>query len=100
QALFLLNAPFVIDAAIKATARIPVASRTQDERIESAFRLILGRMPTTSEVAASKTFLDSFVPESQANSGVYSRVARNAKRARWTVFCQSLMATVEFRTIR
>ena len=100
QALFLLNAPFVIDAAIKATARIPAASRTQDERIESAFRLILGRMPTTSEVAASKTFLDSFVPESQANSGVYSRVARNAERARWTVFCQSLMATVEFRTIR
>jgi hypothetical protein len=100
QALFLLNSPFVIDAAIKASGRIPVASRTQDERIESAFRMILGRMPSASEVIASKAFLDDFVPESQANSGVYSRVARNAERARWTVFCQSLMATVEFRTIR
>jgi len=100
QALFLLNSPFVIDAAIKASGRIPVASRTQDERIESAFRMILGRMPSTSEVIASKAFLKDFVPESQADSGVYSRVARNAERARWTVFCQSLMATVEFRTIR
>ncbi len=100
QALYLLNAPFVIDAAIKASARIPVASRTQDERIESVFRMILGRMPSATEVKASKAFLDSFVPESQANSGVYSRVARNAERARWTVFCQSLMATVEFRTVR
>jgi hypothetical protein len=100
QALFLLNSPFVIDAAIKASGRIPVASRTQDERIESVFRMILGRMPSASEVIASKAFLDDFVPESQANSGVYSRVARNAERARWTVFCQSLMATVEFRTIR
>lgn len=100
QALYLLNAPFVIDAAIKASARIPVASRTQDERIESVFRMILGRMPSATEVNASKAFLDSFVPESQANSGVYSRVARNAERARWTVFCQSLMATVEFRTVR
>lgn len=100
QALYLLNAPFVIDAAIKASARIPVASRTQDERIESVFRMILGRMPSATEVKASKAFLDSFVPESQANSGVYSRVARNPERARWTVFCQSLMATVEFRTVR
>ena len=100
QALYLLNAPFVIDAAIKASARIPVASRTQDERIESVFRMILGRMPSATEVMASKAFLDSFVPESQANSGVYSRVARNPERARWTVFCQSLMATVEFRTVR
>ena len=100
QALYLLNSPFVIDASIKAAARIPVASRTQDERIESAFRMILGRMPTASEVTASKAFLESFVPESQANSGVYSRVARNAERARWTVLCQSLMATVEFRTVR
>lgn len=100
QALYLLNSPFVIDASIKAAARIPVASRTQDERIESAFRMILGRMPTPSEVTASKAFLESFVPESQANSGVYSRVARNAERARWTVLCQSLMATVEFRTVR
>ena len=100
QALFLLNAPFVIDAAIKASARIPAASRTQDERIESVFRMILGRMPSATEVKASKAFLDSFVPESQVNSGVYSRVARNAERARWTVFCQSLMATVEFRTVR
>jgi hypothetical protein len=100
QALFLLNAPFVIDAAIKASGRIPAASRTQDERIESAFRIILGRMPSAKEITASKAFLDSFVPESQSNSGVYSRVARNAERARWTVFCQSLMATVEFRTIR
>jgi len=100
QALYLLNAPFVIDAAIKASGRIPAASRSQDERIESAFRMILGRLPSTAEVTASKAFLDSFVPESQANSGVYSRVARNAERARWTVFCQSLMATVEFRTVR
>jgi len=100
QALYLLNAPFVIDAAIKASGRIPIASRTQDERIESVFRMILGRMPSANEVKASKAFLDSFVPESQANSGVYSRVARNAERARWTVFCQSLMATVEFRTVR
>ena len=100
QALFLLNAPFVIDAAIKASGRIPVASRTQDDRIESVFRMILGRMPSPKEVTASKAFLDSFVPESQSNSGVYSRVARNSERARWTVFCQSLMATVEFRTVR
>jgi hypothetical protein len=100
QALYLLNAPFIIDAAIKASGRIPAASRTPEERIESVFRMILGRLPSASEVTASKAFLDSFVPEAQANTGVYSRVARNPERAKWTVFCQSLMATVEFRTVR
>jgi hypothetical protein len=55
QALYLMNAPFVTNQARALAARTPVGSDT--ERIDSLFRLTLGRSATTAEAQAAAEFL-------------------------------------------
>ncbi|HUR57908.1 MAG TPA: DUF1549 and DUF1553 domain-containing protein, partial [Opitutaceae bacterium] len=57
QSLTLLNAPEVLTAAEQTAARVTQEAGTPDERIELAYRLILGRGPTADEQAMSREFL-------------------------------------------
>ena len=58
QALFSMNAPFVIEQARALAARPEVASvPTTDERIAALYRVVLARSPAPAEVEAAARFL-------------------------------------------
>ena len=83
QALFSMNAPFVIQQA-RALASRSEADASTDARIATLYRLALGRSPTATETRAAARFLE---PASQAgNSGL----------SRWEQFAQVLLMTNEF----
>jgi hypothetical protein len=57
QALALLNAADVAEAARALAARVTAEATTQDERVALAYRLALGRRPTEAEVRLAREFL-------------------------------------------
>jgi hypothetical protein len=57
QALALLNASDATKAAKALAERLMNEAKTDEERIDRAYRLTLGRSPTTSEKERAKTFL-------------------------------------------
>lgn len=56
QALFFLNSPFVAEQARHLAAR---ASGTDAQKIETLYRLALGRSPSTAELTAAQRFFSS-----------------------------------------
>jgi uncharacterized protein DUF1549/uncharacterized protein DUF1553/cytochrome c len=68
QALFAINSPFVAQQARDLSARPEIVSCTSDqERIETLYRLILFRQPAASEYAALEAFLEAAAAEPAAD---------------------------------
>jgi hypothetical protein len=87
QALYLMNSPFVL-AQAKAFANRLLALPGEDEaRVEQAFRLALTRSPSTSENAQALAYLR----ETAQTQG---------RPAAWAAFCQTLLASAEFRYLQ
>jgi hypothetical protein len=57
QALTLLNASDVTEAAKALAARVTVETRTEEERVALVYRLALGRRPTAAELRLARDFL-------------------------------------------
>ena len=57
QALTLLNAPDVSEAAKALAARVTAGATTEEERIALAYRLALGRRPAPTEMRLAREFL-------------------------------------------
>jgi hypothetical protein len=57
QALTLLNAADVLEAARALAARLTQAAASDEERVTQAFRLTLGRRPTETELRLAREFL-------------------------------------------
>jgi hypothetical protein len=89
QALFSMNAPFVVEQA-KALASRPdvAAAATTDERIAALYRVVLARSPAPSEVAAAVRFLAPANP-TLAGPG-------HSQLSRWEQLAQVLLMTNEF----
>ncbi len=84
QALFLLNSPFVIAQANHAAARLLAETHADDRaRVVRAWRLAIGRAPTSSETDIALRFLAS---------------GKDVKQA-WATLIQSLFASIEFRYV-
>ncbi len=66
QALFFLNDPFVHANAEKFAQRLLATGNVEAKQIETAYRLALGRSPTTSERAEAAEFLDAYRAEMAA----------------------------------
>jgi hypothetical protein len=58
QALVLLNASDVVEASRALAARVAAMATTADDQITAAFRLALGRLPTTTERQRAHAFLE------------------------------------------
>jgi hypothetical protein len=58
QALALLNASDVVDAALALAKRVEKEAQSNDERTTLAYRLTLGRRPTAAELRAAHEFLE------------------------------------------
>jgi hypothetical protein len=57
QALALLNAPDVMEAARRLATRLSAEAASEEERITLAFRLVLARRPAATEMQMSREFL-------------------------------------------
>jgi hypothetical protein len=119
QALYLLNSPFVRSMAGFLAARIlratAAAAPTHDERLklalDDAYRLTLGREPTTDEIARTSAFIDEYIAlwearEAQspgklasAAEGYDEKLASLVDLAHfhaWRAMCQALFCRHEF----
>ncbi len=89
QALFSMNAPFVIEQARALAARDEVArASTTEERVDALYRAVLGRPATGAEVAAASRFTGA--PDRSSNPAGRSRLTR------WEQLAQVLLMTNEF----
>lgn len=95
QALYLMNDDRAIDVAREFARRLAVMDIKDQERIEVAFRLALGREPNSTERSACRRFFDDFAKADAVNNDSRSSLRERA----WTAFCQSLFMTSEFRTL-
>ncbi len=85
QALYMLNAPFVMQAAGTAAQRLLDAPELDtDQRVTIAYRSALGRFPTDRERRLAADFLGT-EPTKPGNASI------------WTEFIQALVASVAFR---
>jgi hypothetical protein len=83
QALYLMNGPFVQAQATALAARVTQeAGTTPEARLHRAWELCFHRLPTAAEQALALNFL-------QTAPGTPEEVLR--------AFCQSLLASAEFR---
>jgi cytochrome c553 len=82
QALYLMNSPFVQSQADAFAARL--SGENDEAKVKSAFHLAFGRDPRPTEIKA--------IEKLAAKYG-------QSKSEMWTVFCQALLASAEFRTI-
>jgi hypothetical protein len=96
QALFMMNSPLVIQQSALAAKRVLYEAGRQDEaRLQYAYRLILGREPTSEQRERSLAYLqqvEQLVAQTSA-SGEEKRLAG------WASLCQTLMASGEFRYV-
>jgi hypothetical protein len=107
QALYLMNSPQVI-AWSRAFARRLLADAGLDprERVARAYRLALGRAPTSREMARALEFVrDERLDATEANARPGKGLQRPGDRLRageaaWTAFTQALLASAEFRFLR
>jgi hypothetical protein len=79
--LFLANDPTVVAACRAVADRVRSEESAADERIERAFRLLLARRPSAGEREAAVAFLARTDGEIES----------------WTVLCQSIVSSPDFR---
>ena len=95
QSLYMMNSPFVVDQAEKTAKRVEKEKSTPLERIEYLYMLALGRKPAAHERQMAETYIRDFVAAAQSEgSNRYS-----ATKLALSTFCQSLLASGEFRYI-
>ncbi len=92
QALFSMNAPFVIEQARALAARSGAAGgpdQSDDARIMSLYRLAVARVPDKGELDAARRFLSPVVSTTASGRGGSSHLSR------WEQLAQVLLMTNE-----
>lgn len=95
QALFLMNSPFIMKQSEQMAKRILEPKGVNPEaRIETAYRLALGRLPTEREKSDVTRYVTEY-RKSLEEAGAKG----NSQLAAWASFCQTLFASGEFRYV-
>jgi hypothetical protein len=102
QALYFMNDPFVLQQARAFAVRLLGTEMTDDQRIDAAYRLALGRLPTAGERKLAAEFLLDMAPPAAPGprGNIAPAMLRQSAVQRvtaWGSFCQSLFAAAEFR---
>ena len=92
QTLLMMNSELVMDSADKFAERLFSLSSDDAQRLDFAYQLALGRVPTVDESAQAIAFLHD--PQIR-QVGVQTTAAAAELRA-WSTFCHSLFASNEF----
>jgi len=87
QALFMMNNPFVVAQSRRAAERLwhELPAADDEQRIERAYRLTLGRRPSAAELQLSLDFV--------------GRADESTRRDVWGELYQALFATLDFRFV-
>ena len=85
QQLFVLNSPLTIALAKAFSARLAQSFQTEQERLNFAWKLAYGRLPTTAEIQLSHEFLNATPQNSAAD-----------QLGPWEQLCHSLLCSNEF----
>ena len=85
QSLYLMNNPFVLAQSRALANRLLETGKDSRSQISKAFLSCFSRVPTAEELAASQKFLMSFADR------------EDPEEFALTAFCQSLLASAEFR---
>jgi Protein of unknown function (DUF1549)/Protein of unknown function (DUF1553)/Planctomycete cytochrome C len=93
QGLFLMNNSQTLGAADAFAARLMKFQGTSAERLDYAYQLAFGRSPTEAERTAIRNFWMRF-PDQAAKGGI---PRDKAQYSALSAFCQSLIASAEFR---
>lgn len=96
QSLFLMNSPQVISVADAFAKRVATFEGTEQQRFIHAFQLAYGRNPTAEEGQAVRQFFTDFVNKQMQGKGS-DQARKQAQLAALSAFCQSLLASAEFR---
>ncbi|MFN0019884.1 MAG: DUF1549 domain-containing protein [Pirellulaceae bacterium] len=88
QALFFMNGPLVQKQADALAERLLAMKVDDAQRVNAAYRLALGRLPTDAERDRAVAFLRDIAVRLKENG---------PNRWAWSTFCQSLFAIAEFR---
>ncbi len=92
QALYFMNDPFVHKQAAGFAERVLAHSQDRDERMRYAYRLALGRFPSTAELESSTRLLDSI--ETALDS--LSMKPNDAESQSWQSLLRSMFRFNEF----
>lgn len=93
QSLYLLNNPFVLEQSDAIARRVIRMASSNPERVATAFRLVYGRPATKEEIkAASKFFRES-------ENDLQNRAMDEKLFQQFSLFCQALVCSAEFRFI-
>ncbi len=99
QALMMLNHPFVHDSAAAAAKQLLAEhAGTNADRVERAYRIALGRQPTTDEAAVLIQFVEQSVGDANQIGGANQTDDAKAVQA-WRQVFLSLFASVDFRYV-
>lgn len=95
QALFMMNNPMVIQQSTEAAKRVLFAAAdNDDDRMQFAFRLILGHGPSSEQRQHSLAYVKEL--EKLAGDGASAEARRLTA---WSSLCQTLIASAEFRYV-
>ena len=93
QALYLMNSPFANEHAKHAAMSLLDVDNLDDPaRISLAYRRALGRQPSTVERKLALDYISGAALSDKDNK-------KTTQLARWTIFCQTLFASVDFRYV-
>ena len=93
QSLYLMNSPFVIEQAEAMAQRVVAAETDREARLQLAYKLALGRLPSEQELLRSGKLLD------ECKAALRDQKPSQVETACWSTLCQALFAAAEFRYI-
>ena len=96
QALYMMNNPFVIAQSKAFAKRVANEAAKPRDRVSRAYQVAYGRDPSEQELAAALRYLRTFYI---ASSKGKSRRKLGHSQLSLESFCQSLLASAEFRYI-
>ncbi|TDU73280.1 cytochrome c [Prosthecobacter fusiformis] len=96
QSLFMMNNPQALSAADAFASRVAKHPGTPLEKLTYAFQLAFARFPTEQEMTSIKSFWMRF-PQQAAEGKNTPSEKEKAQMATLSAFCQSLIASAEFR---
>jgi hypothetical protein len=95
QALFMMNDPFVIAQAKSFASRLAKEQTSDLARVDHAYAMALGRVPTDDERRRVVLYTQQFVDE----AGSDKKKRKTAELGAWASVCQALFASAEFRYV-
>ncbi len=96
QALFLLNSPFVVEMSVATAQRLMAEAKDDSARLDLAYRLYYGRLPTDDEKSRGLKYIVDEVSALPARD----KSPEGGKATAWASFAQAMIASAEFRYVR